>query len=110
MLLKSIFIIFASILALMISIYKVFLQKRKHSEKIACYLSGLTWAFSLYILSAVLLAVFIPGIINKIFVLFFSSSPFIIGRLAVYNKESFYSIIQIICAAISAVYVYLVKL
>ncbi len=108
MFIKYAFILFACILALMISIYKIFMQNNKRTEKTACYLSGLTWAFALYVLSAVILSIFISGNINKFVIILFALSPFIIGKLAAYKTENFYSIIQILCAVISAGYVFFV--
>ena len=106
MLLKYIFITFAVILAVMITVYKLYVQKLKRNEKTASYVSVLTWAFALYIFSAFVLVFFINGGINKTVIILFALSPFIIGKLATYQKESLYSIIQILCAVISAGYVY----
>lgn len=108
MLLKYIFILFAFILAFMIMLYKIYIQKQKRTSKTAEYLSVLTWAFALYIISAVILAIFIQGGVNKAVVAIFALSPFIIGKFATYEKESFYSLIQVTCAIISGVYVFLI--
>ena len=64
--------------------------------------------FVIYIISALILAIFIPGIINKAAIVFFGLSPFIIGRLATYEKEKIYSLIQIIFVIISVIYTFII--
>ena len=107
MYLKFAFIFSALLLAFMIIFYKLIVKKQKSSDKTASYLSVLTWAFALYILTALILAIFIQGGVNKAVVLFFALSPFIIGNFATYEKENMYSIFQILCAIISAGYIFL---
>lgn len=106
MLLQYIFITFALILALMITFYKLYIQKVKKGGETASYVSVLTGAFTLYILSALILVFFINGGMNKAIITLFALSPFIIGKFATYEKEGFYSFIQTACAIISAGYVY----
>lgn len=105
MYLKYVFIIFALMLSFMISFYKIKLQNQKQNS--ANFLSVLTAVYFLYVLSAFILVFFVQGIISKFIILIFAFSPFIIGKFATFQKESVYSIIQILCAIISAGYVYI---
>ena len=108
MYLKILFIIIGFILFLMLSFYKLYLCKKPRTEKVSVFVSGLGAIFLLYIVIAVLLAIFIPGIINKSVLLFFGISPFIIGKLATYEKEKIYSLIQILFVAVSVIYTFII--
>ena len=106
MYLKIVFLVSAILMTMMLLFYKLYLQKRKRTEKTAEYISVLVFVFVLYVMSAVLCAIFIPGIMNKVLMMFFAISPFIIGKMATYEKETFYSYIQIFCLVVSIFYVW----
>ena len=102
--LRYTFIAAGVLLALMITVFKLFIQKKKRTEKTVLYTHILIWVFVLYIASAFLLALFAPKTANKAAAVFFAVSPFIIGRFASYKYETVFSIIQIFCALLSAAY------
>ena len=106
--LKILFMVIGFVLFLMLSFYKLYICKRPRTEKVSVFVSIMGGLFVIYIISALILAIFIPGIINKLVIVFFGLSPFIIGRLATYEKEKIYSLIQIIFVIISVIYTFII--
>ena len=105
MYLKYMFTLFALILAFMIIFFKLHMQNKNRTEKTAVYVSFIVWSFVFYVISAFLLAFFIKDTTNKIILIIFGLSPFLIGKFASYEKENLYSYLQVFCAIISAGYV-----
>ena len=88
--------------------YKLFISKKKRTEKTALYVSFMGAVLLLYVLSGILFAIFAPTLISKAVIVFFAVSPFIIGKAATYEKEGFYSFIQIFCVVMSFFYAFIV--
>ena len=105
--LETMFIFIAGLLVFILSLYKLFICKLKRTSKTSLYISFMTGILLIYILSAVLLVIFEPEIWSKIIILIFGLSPFIIGRLATYEKENMYSWIQIGTITLGIFYVLL---
>lgn len=108
MYLKIGFILFGIILFLLLCTYKLFIEKRKRTEKTALFVSFTGAVLLLYVLSGILFALFVFGIISKLIILIFAVSPFIIGKAATYEKEKFYSYMQILYIAVSIIYAFIV--
>ena len=72
------------------------------------FVSSIAGFFFGYVICAFLLALFLSGWSEKFIMLMFAASPFIIGKLATYQKIKIYSIIQIACIIISGGYIILV--
>lgn len=108
MYLKLLFIICAILLCSLLILYKLVISKRKRTEKTAAFISFMGAMVFLYVLSGILLSIFIPNIINKLIIALFAISPFIIGKFATYEKESFYSFLQIFCIITSTIYCFIV--
>ena len=88
--LKLIFILISIILALMLSIYKLFLAKQKRTPAISLFVSAIGGVLLVYILSCFIYAILISGMVHKIMVILLGLSPFIIGKFATYEKENIY--------------------
>jgi hypothetical protein len=97
------FIAFLLSISLSVRVYgeKLFKNNNKLSPFVA-FIGGL---FVLYILSALLLAVFCPGILFKLIMFLFAVAPFILGKLVNYKQLKMYSTIQILCVILSMVFV-----
>lgn len=108
MYLKFFFVLSSILLFILLSIYKLFISKQKRTEKTAAFISFIGAITLLYVLSGILFAIFTPKLINKFIIAIFAVSPFVIGRLATYEKENFYSFLQIFCVAISAIFTFIV--
>ena len=108
MYLKIGFISFGILLFLLLCTYKFFIEKRKRTEKTASYVSFIGAILLLYVLSGALFAFFAPTFLSKVIVAIFALSPFIIGKMATYEKENFYSFIQILCIFLSVFYSFVI--
>lgn len=103
--LKYSFIIIGSMLAIMITCGKLYVFKLKDNILVSNYAASIAGGFFLYAIFAILLIIFAPNLIDKFLMLMFGLSPFIIGKLATYEKENIFTIIQVITALISVVFV-----
>ena len=105
--LKTLFIITGIFLVVLLSLRKYISAKINDNLKVSAFISVIAGFLLLYVILAVLLAIIVPNIILKIFMVFFAASPFIIGRLATYEKIKIYGFIQIFVAAAGVLCVYL---
>ena len=105
--LKMIFMISGFLFAMSIIIHKLYVSKLKDMMKASHFLASMAGFMGIYILSGIILAIFVPHLLNKIFVFLFAISPFIIGKFATYEKEKFFSVVQIVCVLISIVFVFI---
>lgn len=101
-----IFMISGFLFVLSVIIHKLYISKQKNIMIASHFIASMAIFMSLYILSGIILALIIPNIVNKLIILVFALSPFIIGKFATYNKEKIYSFIQIVCVLISIVFTY----
>lgn len=69
------------------------------------YVAGIALLFALYVLSALITAILIPNIYCKIVMILFALSPFIIGKMATYEKEKIYTVFQILSILASGIFV-----
>lgn len=105
MYLKYIFVGIALILALLLSVYKLYsFVKKNNSKNHPVYVSTMTGLLLLYVICGLLLIFYVPKF-DKLILLLFALSPFIIGKLATYETENKYALFQIICLVLSAVFV-----
>ena len=100
-----IFIIVGSLLCLSLIVNKVYICKIKDNIKKSNYVAGIAGLLALYIIFAFIISIFIPQYYNKILMLLFALSPFIIGKFASYEKELLYTSIQFICVLLSTIYI-----
>ena len=96
-------IILTSILyTISVILHKLYISKQKDNLKASSFVAFIAGMLFLYIILCIALAIFSPVITKKIILLLFAISPFIIGKLATYEKEKLYSIIQIVIMLISS--------
>ena len=105
--LEILFVISGILLVLLLSLREFISSKIKDNLKVSAFVSFIAGILLIYIVLAILLAIFGKGGIYKFLMAFFGVSPFIIGRFASYEKIKIYSFIQILLAGISVICVYL---
>lgn len=108
MYLKVFFLICAIIFFSLMCLYKLFISKQKRTEKTAIFVSFMGASLLLYVISGVLFGIIAPTLINKLVILFLALSPFLIGKFATYEKENYYSFLQIFCIALSTIYTFII--
>ena len=96
----KIFIIFSLILILSILLFKLIISKSKDNIKSSSFVAIIAIFLALYILMACIIALFKNDLIMGLFAI----SPFIIGKLATWEKEKIYTIIQILTIMASIIY------
>ena len=106
--LKVLFITASIALALLLSIYKLFICKHKQSAKISEFVSLMTGILLIYVIISIIYGIVINGFLNKILLLFLGLSPFIIGKFVTYENEKLYSWLQITVVFIGIAYFSLV--
>jgi hypothetical protein len=94
--LKIIFFVISLWLVLTISAKKIFLHKIADNVQISEFVAFIGLLIMLYVICAIIVAIFIPSYINKIILLLLGASPFIIGKFATFEKENLFSIIQLL--------------
>ena len=104
---EYIFIIIGFLFAISLILNKIYIANLKDNLKKSDYIAGIAILLAMYVVSAIIVGVYIPTIYKKLVMTIFGLSPFIIGKLATYEKEKFYTIIQITCIITSLVFVIL---
>lgn len=102
--LKTTFILSAIVYILTVIIYKI-MAKRDLSVKSSFLTVMIGFSLLIYLFSIVFIIIFNPFIITKIVMFAFLLVPFIIGKFATYQKEGFYSLLQILFITLSVVYI-----
>lgn len=105
--LEILFIISGILLVIFLSLRTYISSKIKDNLKISSFVTFIATILLIYIILAILLAIFEKNGIYKAIMAFFAVSPFLIGKLVTYEKVKLFSIIQILLAAISVICVYL---
>ncbi len=82
--------------------------KFKDLGKLSPFVSSIAIFLLLYVFFEFILAIFVSGLINKLVIILFALSPFLIGKIVTYKKLKFYSIIQILCVILSIGFVALI--
>ena len=102
--LKYIFYAVSFLLVLIFSLRIIFDKNFKTNNKLSPIVASIGVLFILYIVFAIGIVIFMPNIFEKIIMLLFGVSPFIIGKIVTYKKLKFYSIIQILCVILSVAF------
>ncbi len=105
--LKAFFITFGLLYIILVILHKLYFSKLKDNVKISNYVAIIAFMLAFYILSGLALTCLIKGIFHKLIILFFSLSPFIVGRFATYKKEKLYTILQFILIVLSIAFIIL---
>lgn len=99
------FIVIGILFCLALIFNKTYICKIKDNIKKSNYVAGIAGLLVLYIILAFITGILIPGVYNKIIMILFAISPFIIGKFATYDKEIVFTSIQFLCALISVIYI-----
>jgi len=99
---SALFLISGLLFMLSIIIYNLFVSKSNATMKASHFLASMAIFIGVYVLSGLILSFYKP------YVLLFALSPFIIGKIATYDKEKIYSLIQIFCVLISLVLILII--
>lgn len=83
-------------LALLFCGYKICIAKIAYNQKFSTYVSFMTGMLLLFVLSSIVLAFFIKGVVLKLLVLLLGVSPFVIGKFVTYHSEKYFCILQIL--------------
>ncbi len=93
---KILFIVAAILLSILIIIHKQYTSKVKDNVKISNFVAVIGFSLVAYIICAIIIGIFYGGLIYRILMFLFAICPFIIGKMATYQKVKLYSSIQII--------------
>lgn len=104
---KYLFVINAIIFGSMIVYGKCFVFRKKKPQFVSDYCATLAVFLGLYSILSIILVWFLPSTTSKLLMLAFGISPFLIGALATYHTEKYFTAIQVILIAASAGYVLL---
>lgn len=102
---KFLFLIVSVILFGLLLVYKMYICKLNRTPKISAFVSLITGMLLLYVLCAFLGVILVSGVLNKIILLILGIIPFIIGKFATYEKENFYSYLQIFIILLGLIYI-----
>ena len=104
---KYLFVINAIIFGSMIVYGKCFVFRKKKPQFVSDYCATLAVFLGIYSILSIVMAWVFPSATTKLVMLGFGVSPFLIGALATYHTEKYFTAIQVLLIAISAGYVLL---
>ncbi len=104
---KYLFVINAIILASMITYGKLFVFRKRKPQFVSDYCATIAIFIAIYSILSIVFAWLMPTTNAKLIMLAFALSPFAIGLCATYHTEKYFTLIQILLVAISAIYVVL---
>lgn len=102
---ECVFIVICFLFVFSLILNKIYIVNLKDNLKKSDYVASIALLLAIYVLSAIMVCIFIPNVHKKTVMMLFALSPFIIGKLATYEKEKFYTAIQIICIITSFIFV-----
>lgn len=85
--------------------HKIYISKLKDNVIISHFVAAIAAFLTLYVLLGLVLFIFSKGLIYKAVILLFSASPFIIGKIATYEKEKIFTLIQFIIMLASVIFI-----
>ncbi len=103
--LKILFILCGIMYIISVILHKKYFSKLKDNSKISDYVALIALFLVFYILFGLLIFIFEKSILYKTIMLIFSSSPFILGKIATYEKEKLFTLIQFIAIILSVIFV-----
>lgn len=103
--LKILFALSSVLYILFLVFLKFYFSKKKSNVDISNYIALMAVFLAVYVLSGLILVVFLKGILYKSIILLFAMTPFIIGKIATYEKEKLYTLTQFILMFISIIFV-----
>lgn len=104
---KALFVIISLIACSMFVYGKLFVFKKKHPSFVSAYCATMAIFVAIYSILALALVWLMPSSNSKLIMFGFAISPFLIGLLATYHTEKYYTIVQILVFLTSILYVVL---
>ena len=102
------FVLICGILTVLLVLREFGITKKMSGMRASDYISTVSAFLLGYIIFAFLLAIFLPYLLHKAVMLVLGFSPFIIGKLATYQKLKVYSIIQIFVIFLRGIYLLII--
>jgi hypothetical protein len=104
---EYIYILTGVLFALSIIYGKMFVFKKKDATYVSDYCASIAVFTTAYVIFSLVNIILMPTMLDKLFMLLFGASPFLLGFLATYHTEKYFTAIQIlvICASIYSVWV-----
>lgn len=99
------FILTSSLLILSIILFKLYVSKLKDNMKSSAFVALIAVFLGLYVIFAITLGFIYKNILSTFIMFLFGLSPFIIGKLATYEKEKYYTMFQLFTVFVSIIYV-----
>ena len=102
---KYLFVLNALIFATMIVYGKLFVFRKKHPSFVSDYCATMAGFLAAYVIFSLALVWLFPYPDAKLVMLAFAVSPFLLGLLATYNTEKYYTVFQVFLLLVSVAYV-----
>ena len=100
---KGLFVSICAILFVLIVYGKLCVFHKKQAAFVSDYTSSIAMFITLYVITALVGLVVFPSIIKKLIFLGFAVSPFVIGGVAKYETEKYFTVLQLFVFVLSAV-------
>ena len=84
---------------------KLFVFKKKDAIFVSDYTSSIALFFSLFVILSIVGLFLTPSIYKSLAFLFFALSPFLIGLVAKYETEKYFTLLQLFIFILSVVFV-----
>lgn len=104
---KWLFVLISVILICMISYGKLFVFRKKKPQFVSDYCATMAGIFGAYSICGLLLVWLFTPTTDKVVMFGFAVSPFLIGLVATYHTEKYYTLAQLLLLVFSAAYVIL---
>lgn len=102
---KGLFLVTALIFASMIVYGKIFVFKKKHPAFVSDYCATIAGVLGCYSVLSLVLVWLFPSTSAKLIMFLFAFSPFLIGLLANYHTEKYYTVVQVLVIIASILFV-----
>ena len=102
---KYLFVLIALIFATMIVYGKLFVFRKKHPSFVSDYCATMACFLGAYVILSLALVWLFPYPDAKLVMLGFAVSPFLLGLLATYDTEKYYTAFQVFLLLTSVAYV-----
>ena len=101
------YIAIALMFALSIIYGKLFVFRKKEASFVSDYCANIAVFIVLYVILSLIFIAFMPTMFAKFVMVGFALSPFILGLLATYHTEKYFTLLQLCLIATSIWYVWI---
>lgn len=98
---NSLFIFSGILFVILVILHKIHFSKMKDNVKLSHYVAAIVLSLFVYIICALAIAIISNNNITKATMIISALLPFVIGKVATYEKEKFYTTLQIFCIILS---------